>query len=62
MSSAYAKVGLSGHIMLDRKTPAADIRDICKDLAKGDKTLYHRLVGLCRVSRKLGCKEIYFTA
>ncbi len=62
MSKAYAKVGISGHIVLERKIPAAYIRGVCKDLSNGDKTLYQRLVGLCRVSRKLGCKEIYFTA
>ena len=62
MSKAYAKVGISGHIALDRKIPAASIRGFCKELANGDKPLYQRLVGLCQVSRKLGCKEIYFTA
>ncbi len=62
MSKANAKVGVSGDIMLDRQIPEALIRGVCKDLSKGNKTLYLRLLGLCRVSRKLGCKEIHFSA
>ncbi len=62
MSKAYVKVGVSGDIVLDRKIPDALIRGVCKDLSNGDKALYRRLLGLCRVSRKLGCKEIHFSA
>lgn len=62
MKIAYGEVGISGSVPLAKTIPAYFIRAACENLAAGDKLLYRRLLGLCQVARRQGCREIQFTA